>query len=342
MAFFGSRTINLALQGGGAHGAFTWGVLDRLLEEERLRVEGISGTSAGAMNAVVLAHGLTAGGREGAREALAALWASVADKLSSLSPVAGGMAQLSDRKGDLSPLMHAFIAFTRFFSPAQLNPLAMNPLRNILRAQVDFEVLRERCPLKLFIAATQVRTGQLRLFQTRELTAEMVLASACLPSLHHPVAIDGEVYWDGGYSANPAVFPLAEHCRARDIVVVLLHPLSRPRIPRTSRDIYNRITELSFNATFLREMRAIANAKRDPSFGIFFGGRLARRIRRGRYYLIEANELMSELKVESQLNTHATFLGMLRDQGRAHASRWLETYFRRRHRCMVNLAEVFC
>ncbi|HSS65015.1 MAG TPA: patatin-like phospholipase family protein [Gammaproteobacteria bacterium] len=342
MAVFGTRTINLALQGGGAHGAFTWGVLDRLLEEARLRVEGISGTSAGAMNAVVFAHGLTAGGREGAREALARLWASVADQLSTLSPVSGGLSRLSDRNGELTPLMHAFIAFTRFFSPSQLNPLAMNPLRSILNAQVDFEMLRERCPLKLFIAATQVRTGQLRLFHTRELTAEMVLASACLPSLHHPVEIEGEVYWDGGYSANPAVFPLAEHCRARDMVVVLLHPLSRPRIPRSSREIYNRITELSFNATFLREMRAIAIARRDPGFGIFFGDRLARRIRRARFYLIEASELMSELKVESQLNTHRSFLAMLKDQGRAHASRWLETYFRRRRRSRVNLAEVFC
>ena len=342
MAIFGSRTINLALQGGGAHGAFTWGVLERLLEEERLRVEGISGTSAGAMNAVVLAHGLTAGGRDGAREALANLWSSVASQLSSLSPVGGSLSQLSDRKGELSPLMHAFIAFSRFFSPSQLNPLAMNPLRNILRAQVDFEMLREQCPLRLFIAATQVRTGQLRLFQTRELTVEMVLASACLPSLHHPVEIEGEVYWDGGYSANPAVFPLAEHCRARDMVVVLLHPLSRPRIPRTSRDIYNRIAELGFNATFLREMRAIANAKRDSTFGIFFGDRLARRIRRARFYLIEASELMGELKVESQLNTHASFLRMLKEQGRAHANRWLESYFRRRRRSKVNLAEVFC
>jgi NTE family protein len=342
MAIFGSRTINLALQGGGAHGAFTWGVLERLLEEERLRVEGISGTSAGAMNAVVLAQGLTAGGRDGAREALTNLWASVANQLSSLSPVGGGLSQLSDRNGDLSPLMHAFIAFSRFFSPSQLNPLAMNPLRNILRTQVDFEMLREHCPLKLFIAATQVRTGQLRLFQTRELTAEMVLASACLPSLHHPVEIDGEVYWDGGYSANPAVFPLAEHCRARDMVVVLLHPLSRPRIPKTSRDIYNRIAELGFNATFLREMRAIANAKRDSGLGVFFGDRLTRRIRRARYYLIEASELMSELKVESQLNTHTSFLGMLKEQGRTHANRWLERYFRRRRRSKVNLAEVFC
>ena len=342
MAVFGNRTINLALQGGGTHGAFTWGVLDRLLEDERLKFEGISGTSAGAMNAVALAHGLTLGGRDGAREALAALWTSVADQLSSLSPIGGGLSKLADRNGELSPLMHAFMAFTRFFSPSQLNPLAVNPLRNILRGLVDFEMLRERCPLRLFVAATQVRTGQLRLFQTDELTVEMVLASACLPSLHHPVEIDGEVYWDGGYSANPAVFPLAEHCRAKDVVVVLLHPLSRPRIPRTSRDIYNRITELSFNATFLREMRAIANVKRDMRFGVLLGDRLARRIRRARYYLIEATELMSELKVESQLNTHGSFLNMLKDQGRAHASRWLETYFRRRRRSMVNLTEVFC
>ncbi len=342
MAIFGTRPINLALQGGGAHGAFTWGVLDRLLEEQRLRVEGISGTSAGAMNAVALAHGLVTGGREGAREALANLWGSVADQLSSLSPVGSGLARLSDRNGDLSPLMHAFIAFTRFFSPSQLNPLGVNPLRNILRSQVDFELLRKRCPLKLYIAATQVRTGQLRLFETRELTAEMVLASACLPSLHHPVEIDGEVYWDGAYSANPAVFPLAEHCRARDVVVVLLNPLSRPQIPRTSRDIYNRITELSFNATFLREMRAIASAKQGQSFGLYFGHRSTRRIRRARFYLIEATELMSELKLGSQLSIHASFLNMLKDQGRAHAGRWLETYFRRRRRSMVNLEEVFC
>lgn len=342
MAFFGTRIINLALQGGGAHGAFTWGVLDRLLEDQRLRVEGISGTSAGAMNAVALAHGLTVGGRDGAREALATLWESVGDQLSSLSPLGGGLSQLSERNGELSPVMHAFLAFSRMFSPSQLNPLGFNPLRNILRTQVDFEMLREHCPLKLFIAATQVRTGQLRLFKTHELTAEMVLASACLPSLHHPVEIEDELYWDGGYSANPAVFPLAEHCRARDVVVVLLHPLSRPRVPKTSRDIYNRITELSFNATFLREMRAIANAKREMRFGIFFGDRLARRMRRARYYLIEASEVMSQLNVESKLNIHMPFLNMLKDQGRAHAGRWLDSYFHQRRRSTVNLEEVFC
>ena len=187
------------MQGGGAHGAFTWGVLDRLLEDERLEIEAISGASSGAMNAVMLAHGLTIGGREGARQALAHFWETVANRM-----------PFNPRQGSL------FLGLTRILSPYQLNPFDLNPLRDIVTDLVDFERLRTEDNIKLFVAATQVRTGKLRLFETEELSADALLASAALPSLHHAVEIEGEPYWDGGFSANPAIFPLLYHCESRD------------------------------------------------------------------------------------------------------------------------------
>ncbi|MEA3393494.1 MAG: patatin-like phospholipase family protein, partial [Pseudomonadota bacterium] len=214
--------INLALQGGGAHGAFTWGVLDALLQDPRLQFEGISGSSAGAMNAVVLADGWLKGGREGARQALADFW----NELGRQMP----WGLLTRRKGDvitMAPASRLLASWAGYFSPSQLNPFDLNPLRDLLYRQIDFEQLRTRCPFKLFIGTTQVSTGKLRLFREHELTVDVLLASACLPKIHRTVEIDGEAYWDGGYSANPAVFPLAYDCQARDILLVLLNPLKR-------------------------------------------------------------------------------------------------------------------
>lgn len=323
--FFGSRSTNrvsLALQGGGAHGAFTWGVLDALLEDGRLDFEGISGTSAGAMNAVVLADGLAKGGRDGAREALARFWEAVASS-APFDLSVGADAE----NGAVAPSVKMLLYWARQFSPSQLNPFDINPLRDIVSAQIDFDRLRARSPLKLFIAATHANTGRLRLFRTRELSAAALLASACLPSIHHTIEIDGEPYWDGGYSANPAVFPLVYDCDASDILLVLLSPLLHGETPRSAEDIRGRQMDLAFNATFLREMRSLAHAREYASRSVLPLGRLERRLKRLNFHLVADDELMSQLAAETKLTTSLAFLQMLRDRGRAHALEWLSAHF---------------
>ncbi|THF62630.1 patatin-like phospholipase family protein [Pseudothauera rhizosphaerae] len=313
------RPVGLALQGGGAHGAFTWGVLDALLEDGRVDFEAVSGTSAGAMNAVVLAHGLLAGGREGAREALARFWHAVA----AATPFGMSSAPNGVENGGLAPALKMMLQWAQHFSPYELNPFDINPLRDIVGSQIDFERLRAASPLRLFIATTHANTGKLRVFHTHELTADALLASACLPNLHHTVEIDGEPYWDGGYSANPAVFPLFYECRTRDILLVLLSPLLRDRTPRTATEIRGRALDLAFTATFLREMRMYAHARAFARQDWLPLGRLERRLRSVRFHLIEAEELMSQLAGESRLTTSLPFLEMLRDRGRQRAAAWL-------------------
>jgi len=332
--------LSLALQGGGAHGAYTWGVLDRLLEDG-WQLDGISGTSAGAMNAVALAQGWTTGGADGARESLSGFWEAVADSapleldlLHSLNP--GG-------KGALPGPMSAMLGFTRYFSPYDFNPLALNPLRDVVRARFDFERIRRDCRLKLFIAATRVRSGKVRLFRTAELTEDALLASACLPTLHHAVEIDGEAYWDGGFTANPAIYPLIYECTTPDILLVILNPLERPEPPRTVDDISARTMELGFSTTFLREMRMIAYARGyiDEGRSWMPLGRFERRLMNLRFHLIEAKELL-EAGRGSKLNAARAFLHELRDLGRARAAEWVRT---RRgdvgRRGTVDLAAVF-
>lgn len=325
------QPISLALQGGGSHGAFTWGVLDRLLEDGQLSIEGISGASAGAINAVILAQGLMNGGRDGARQALAEFWEAVAGNMP-LDPLESRVAEDLDSigNGDPSPLLKFMLSMSRYYSPYELNPLNLNPLRDIIGRQIDFERLRRECPVRLFIATTQVRTGKLRVFENHELSEAVLLASACLPALHQAIEIDGEEYWDGGYSANPAMFPLLTRCRTRDILVVMLHPLVHPPGPKTAQSIWNRVTELSFSATFLREMQAIAYLKDRAEQSWLAMGWLERRLRRVNFHLIEAEELMTRLSTSSKANVHHTFLSFLRDQGREQASHWLE-----RHRSCI-------
>jgi len=323
-----TKLATLALQGGGSHGAFTWGVLDRLLEDERIEIEGISGASAGAINAVVLAHGLTAGGREGARQALEAFWGSVATT-TPFGPVSARWPEppaLAAHSPD--PAIKAYVFFARFLSPYQLNPFNLNPLRDLLAAQVDFERIKSDCRIKLFIAATKVATGRLRLFSTRELTLEALLASACIPSLNHAVEIDGEAYWDGGLTANPPLRPLLYECEARDILVVLLHPLHRPEVPATADEIAHRLTEISFGSALSRELQGLALAKKEAESALFSLGRLERRLRRLNLHLIEAHDVMSRLNVLSRLNTHRAFIEGLRDEGRSRADAWLKKNFR--------------
>lgn len=313
--------VSLALQGGGAHGAFTWGVLDALLEDGRLAFDGVSGTSAGAMNAVVLADGLLRGGCDGAREALKRFWEAVASS-APFDLSVGADAET----GSLAPGVRMLLHWARQFSPSQLNPFDINPLREIVGAQIDFERLRASSPLKLFVAATNANTGRLRLFRSDELSVSALLASACLPSIHHTIEIDGEPYWDGGYSANPAVFPLVYDCEANDILLVLLSPLLHGETPHTAEQIRSRQMDLAFNATFLREMRALAHAREYASRSMVPLGRLERRLKRSHFHLIAADELLSQLAAETKLTTSLSFLEMLRDRGREHATQWLSAH----------------
>ena len=321
-----SAPLALALQGGGAHGAYTWGVLDRLLEAG-VPIEGISGTSAGAMNAVALAEGWTTGGADGARAALDRFWTAVGDSVPFHLELLHNLNPSGD--GSLPSPMNMLLGIARVFSPYQLNPFDLNPLRDVVRAQFDFERIRRTCPLKLFIAATAVRTGKVRLFRTAELGEAAVLASACLPTLHHAVEIDGEHYWDGGFTANPAIYPLLYECTAPDILMVLLNPLQRDDAPRSAEDISARSMELGFSTTFLREMRMIAHARQyiAETAGWMPLGRLERKLVGQRFHLIEAREL-AEAGSASKLNAASGFLTELHTLGRSRADEWLRKQYR--------------
>ncbi len=330
--------VNLALQGGGAHGAFTWGVLDYLLEDGRVRFEAVSGTSAGAMNAVVLAHGLLENGPQGARAALEKFWTAIAGKM----PFAATVASADGQSVTLAPAFKRMLQWAHYFSPDRLNPLDLNPLRDILAAQIDFERLRARSRLKLFVAATNANSGKLRLFRLPEITADAVLASACLPTMHRAVEIDGEPYWDGGYAANPAVFPLFYECSSHDILLVLLSPLKHQETPHTAEDIKDRVLEFAFTATFLREMRMFAHFRDYVSKFAFPIGRFERRIAKTNFHVIDAQDFMSELTAETKLAANMQFFATLRDLGREHARAWLQQHFERiGHGSSVEISELF-
>ncbi|MDR2015098.1 MAG: patatin-like phospholipase family protein [Azoarcus sp.] len=313
--------VDLALQGGGSHGAFTWGVLDRLLEEKWLRFEGISGTSAGAMNAAVLAHGYAKGGAAGARTALELFWSRVAD---------AGMASPFQRTPldvltgrwtlDNSPFFVAMDMMARAVSPYFMNPGGINPLRSILEDSVDFSRLADS-PIKLFITATNVRTGRGRVFRNSELSTDVLLASACLPTMFQAIEIDGESYWDGGYSGNPTITPLVRESDTKDIILVQINPVERSGTPKMAREIQNRLNEVSFNAALLKELRMIALlhkiVRKMPSMGEEDGRWSSMRIHR------IADDIMVSLGYSSKLNTERAFLSMLRDAGRQAAGSFL-------------------
>jgi NTE family protein len=321
----GVKTINLALQGGGAHGAFAWGVLDRLIEDGRVDFEGISATSAGAMNAAVLAHGWTVSGRDGARQALADFWRAVSDAAAVYSPYkalpwakAFGVHALES-----SPAYMLMDMATRVFSPYQLNPMNFNPLREVLERHVDFEALRAHSKIKLFLCATNVETGKVRPFTCNDITADAVLASACLPFMFQAVEIDGEFFWDGGYLGNPAIYPLIYQCDARDVVIVHLNPIVRRGCPKTAAEILNRINEVSFNSSLMREMRAIAFVTSLIERGKLEGSEAKQIL----VHSIRSDDEMCALGVSSKLNADWDFLQQLRDQGRNRATRWLAETF---------------
>jgi NTE family protein len=313
--------IDLALQGGGSHGAFTWGVLDRLLEEPWLQVEAISGTSAGAMNAAVLSSGWIKGGAEGAREALAAYWDRVA-QAAMFSPVQRTPIDraLGRWSLDSSPVFIGLEMMARIFSPYDLNPRGYNPLTSILEQSIDFEHLAQSS-IKLFITATNVRTGRGRIFRNAEITPDVLLASACLPTMFQAVEIDGEAYWDGGYAGNPTITPLVRESNAQDTILVQINPRERPGIPRTANEILNRLNEVSFNATLMKELRMIALLRQvaDPGSG---EGRRWAGMRTHRIL----TEMMTELGYSSKLNAERAFLEMLRDEGRRATSAFLDAH----------------
>ncbi|MEZ5536258.1 MAG: patatin-like phospholipase family protein [Thiolinea sp.] len=318
-----SKSINLALQGGGSHGAFTWGVLDRLLEDERLLIAAISGTSAGAMNAVLVADGLGNGGRTVARERLASFWKAVSDA-ARFSPIQRTPIDrfMGNWSMDSSPGYLWFDMASRFFAPSQVNPLKLNPLRDILLEHVDFDDVRACQKLRLYISATNVETGRVRVFERGEVNADVVMASACLPFLFEAVEIDGAPYWDGGYAGNPPLFPLvAGQCD--DIVIVQINPIERAGTPTSAHEIHNRINEITFNQSLLKELRAIEFVHR-----LLEQGRLdAQEYHDMRIHIIENQDCLKPLGASSKLNAEWEFLTYLRDIGRLTASRWLEQHY---------------
>ncbi len=319
-----TKTINLALQGGGAHGAFAWGVLDRLLEDERIAFEGLSATSAGAMNAVTLAYGMTLGGREGAKKALMQFWRRVAHA-GMMSPLQPTWFERATHNHSLegSPAFQMFDLISRLYSPYQFNPMNYDPLRQVLEQSVDFEKLQQDSALKLFLSATNVRTGKVKVFGNDEISVDAVMASACLPFMFQAVTINGEDYWDGGYMGNPAIFPLIYKCESRDIVVVHINPMERTETPTNARDILNRINEISFNSSLMREMRAIAFVTKLIDDGTIDDGKMKRML----IHAIEGQDFMSELGVSSKMNADWEFLTHLRDVGRERAEQWLDDNF---------------
>jgi NTE family protein len=312
--------IDLALQGGGSHGAFTWGVLDRLLEEPWLHIVAISGTSAGAMNAAVLADGWTEGGADGARAALDKYWQGVS-RAAALSPLRRSpFDRLLGRWSlDTSPAYIAMELMSRLLSPYDLNPLGLNPLNRILAESIDFDRV-VRSPIKLFITATNVRTGRGRIFRNAQITPDVLLASACLPTLFRAIEIDGEAYWDGGFAGNPTITPLVRESEAHDTILVQINPRERPDTPRSAADILDRIDEIAFNSPLMKELRMIAVLRQAADVGTGEGARWAQM----RMHRI-MTDMLARFGASSKLNAERDFIMMLQAEGRRAASEFLET-----------------
>ncbi len=319
------RRLNLALQGGGSHGAFTWGVLDRLLEEDDLAIEGISGTSAGAMNAAVVAHGMALGGREEARRLLGQFWDRIG-RAADWNPVRRSPFDvlLGNWNIDASPAAMVADLAHRMTSPYQFNPMNISPLRDVLETVIDTDHIRNS-PVKLFVSATNVHTGRIRVFDHTDVSVEALLASACLPTLFQAVEIDGAPHWDGGYIGNPALWPMIYGCDSPDIAVVQINPLVRDGTPRTAAEIVNRLNEISFNSSLMNEMRAISFVERLIAQD-HLDGSAVERYKKMHVHRIHAEEEMRALGATSKLNAERAFLLHLHAVGRATAGRWLKEH----------------
>ena len=319
-----TKRINLALQGGGSHGAYAWGVLDKLLEDGRLMVDGMCGTSAGAMNASVYAYGYFKGQADGARAALEKFWRRISEVGAIYSPLhANTIKGLPGVEWLQQASYSAFDAMTRTFSPYQLNPFNMNPLRDVLEESVDFDAINDSNSVKLFICATSVRDGKPRIFRNDEVTVDSVLASACLPYLFQAVEIGGEAYWDGGYIGNPALYPLIYETETLDVLIIHVNPIVRIEVPKRADEIMNRINEISFNSSLVREMRAIAFVQKLVADG-WLKDEHAERLKVLYIHAIRSDAELCRYGVQTKLRTDWEFLTELRDLGRAQAARWLE------------------
>lgn len=337
------KTVNIALQGGGAHGALAWGILDALLEDDRIDVEGITATSAGTMNALAFAQGMHEGGRDGARKKLEEFWWETSKAGAIFSPVHGNpMERLLGFGNGENPFAYfMFDTMTRVFSPAQFNPLDINPLRDVIERTIDFDKIRACDKLKLFISATNVRTGKVKIFNNEDISLNVALASSCLPFLFKAVEVHGEYYWDGGYSGNPALYPLFYQTQSNDIILIHLNPMFREEVPDTAPEIMNRLNEVSFNASLLKELRSIAFVKKlvehdmiRDEFKHLYKDLLVHPVR--------ADDMMKEFSVTSKFDTDWPFLTMLRDTGRAGMKVWLEEHYDNiGHRPSVDLHEEF-
>jgi NTE family protein len=334
------KKINLALQGGGAHGAFTWGVLEGLLADDRIEIEGISGTSAGAVNAVIAADGLAQGGAKQACERLAKFWRAVSldgelptmqraviDRLFSFLPLEG------------SPTQMWFDALSRFWSPYDLNPLNINPLKDVVDRFVDFDALRAFPGPPLFVSATNVYTGRLRVFPRNKITVEVVMASACLPMLFRAVEIDRIPYWDGGYLGNPAIFPFFDSTETEDVLLVQINPIERRITPRSQNEILNRINEITFNSSLMAEARAINFVTRLIDQGAIPRGKGKGQYRRINLHRIALDAVFGDLTASSKLDSDYDFFLKLRDGGAQAARDFLREHYRDiGHRSTVDLA----
>lgn len=318
------KTINLALQGGGSHGAYTWGVLDRLLEADCFDFEGVVGTSAGAMNAALLTYGLKTGGPAHARELMRAYWERMM-KTATFAPWPSFLDRMmGDDNMSNSPAFTISDAMTRIFSPYQMNPTGFNPIEPIINDLIDFEALqRIDADPQLFLCATNVRTSRAKVFQREELTADAVLASACLPFMNQAVEIDGEYYWDGGYMGNPPLYPIFYHCECRDLLIVQIIPVNIDSVPTTASEIFDRITSLSFNSSLMREMRVVNFITELLRDGYDDGGRL----REVFIHTIDAEETMKHLSAASQANLDRAYIQRLFELGREKADQFIAQHF---------------
>lgn len=323
-----AKKVNLAFQGGGSHGAVTWGVADRLLEDDRIDIEAISGSSAGAVNAAAVAYGLHKNGCQGARDMLDLLWKRISEAGEVYSPVRANPFPVNFGQGDLVNAFtyQMFDTVTRALSPYQFNPFDINPLRQILGDIIDFESLRHCRTTKLFIAATNVRSGKVHVFETREASTDVVCASACLPFLFKAVEIGGEYFWDGGYMGNPVLFPFFYEAETSDIVIVHVNPIERQDVPKTSAEIMNRVNEISFNSSLLRELRAISFVHKLLDDG-WIKDEYRDRLRNIRVHSIRSDRALENFDVSTKFRTDWGFLTALKQKGRDIAEAWLQENF---------------
>lgn len=319
------KPVNIALQGGGSHGAFTAGVLSRLSEEQELQIDAISGTSSGSVNACLYLNGML--GESSPSICLDDFWQELGDEFDSIFKPFNDLSKLnlfSDSSGEYN--LDLFLKMTQSFAPYVFNPSDMNPLENLISKHIDFERISQQNKIKCFVAATNIRTSKLKIFETHELSKKHILASTCLPSLHHAVEIEGETYWDGGFAGNPAVFPLIFNSANNDVLIVMVYPLSRDEIPKTAERIRERILDISFNSSFMREMRAISFSQQLIKNDWFHMGSLEKKLSQLRIHIINGGEYLKDFRSTSRFNASSDMISELKSAGYEAADDWLKEH----------------